>query len=105
MRSTLFHRRALPGIRRPRLRRPCLEVLEDRTVPTALIALTTGNQLLLFDSATPGTIARTTTVSGLQAGEQLLDVDVRPATSQLYGLGSTGRIYVVNPLTGVATQT
>jgi hypothetical protein len=105
MRSLSSRRRALPAARRPRDRRLCLEVLEDRTVPTALVALTTGNQLLTFDSASPGTITRTAAVTGLQAGEQLLDIDARPANSLLYGLGSTGRIYIVNPFTGAATQT
>src|SRR5262245_49229902 len=92
---------------RHRTSRPPLtvEVLEDRTVPSALVALTTSNQLLTFDSTLPGNITRTATVTGLQSGEQLLDIDFRPANSRLYGLGSTGRIYVLNPFTGAATQT
>src|SRR5262245_49381112 len=89
----------------PAARPLALEALEDRTVPTALVALTTTNQLLTFDSATPNVITRTATVTGLQSGEQLLDIDFRPATSQLYGLGSTGRIYILNPFTGSSTQT
>jgi hypothetical protein len=35
-------------------------------------------------------------------GERLLSIDFRPATGQLYGAGSTGRLYVVNLNTGVA---
>jgi hypothetical protein len=32
-----------------------------------------------------------------------LGIDVRPATRQLYALGSTSRLYTLNPSTGVAT--
>jgi hypothetical protein len=69
-----------------------------------LLALTTTNQLLTFDSSTPGTIATSVGVTGLVAGETLLGVDQRPATGLLYGLGSTSRLYSINQATGVATQ-
>ena len=46
----------------------------------------------------------TVPVTGLQAGETLVGIDVRPANSVLYGVGSTSRVYTVNPLTGLATQ-
>ncbi len=42
------------------------------------------------------------TISGLGAGVKILAIDFRPATGQLYGVGSDSRIYVINPLTGVA---
>jgi len=38
----------------------------------------------------------------LQGGENILAIDFRPATGQLYGLGSSSRIYVINPATGLA---
>lgn len=68
-----------------------------------MTALTSGNRLLTFDSATPGTITKTVTVTGLAAGENLLGIDFRPATGVLYALGSTSRIYSINSDTGVAT--
>jgi hypothetical protein len=40
--------------------------------------------------------------TGLQPGETILGIDFRPATGQLYGLGSTSRLYVINPTTGAA---
>jgi hypothetical protein len=43
-------------------------------------------------------------ITGLQAGESILAIDLRPATGQLYALGSTSRLYTINPVTGVATQ-
>lgn len=78
------------------------------TPPVAAVAgdvfvLTASNKLLSFDRATPGTIRTTATVTGLQAGENLLGIDYRPADGMLYGVGSTGRIYTLNGTTGAAT--
>jgi len=45
-------------------------------------------------------------VTGLQPGEQLVGIDRRPKTGEIYAvgkLGTTGRLYTVNPTTGVAT--
>ncbi|SDI07529.1 DUF4394 domain-containing protein [Janthinobacterium sp. YR213] len=68
-----------------------------------VFVLTASNKLLSFDRATPATIRTTATVTGLQTGENLLGIDVRPADGQLYGVGSTGRIYNLNGVTGAAT--
>ncbi|MBW3502408.1 DUF4394 domain-containing protein [Janthinobacterium sp. NKUCC08_JDC] len=68
-----------------------------------VFVLTASNKLLSFDRAAPATIRTTATVTGLQAGENLLGIDFRPADGQLYGVGSTGRIYTLNGVTGAAT--
>jgi hypothetical protein len=64
---------------------------------------TDGTSLVRFDSTTPGTVTGPVLVTGLQPAETLIGIDYRPATGQLYGLGSTGRVYTINPTTGVAT--
>lgn len=69
-----------------------------------IVALTTSNSLLTFDANAPGTILSTVAVSGLQSGENLLGIDLRPVDHQLYGLGSTGRLYRVDRVSGAATQ-
>src|SRR5262245_42703979 len=84
--------------------RPGIEPLEDRCVPTALVALSTSNQLLGFDSSAPGTIQATLPITGLQPGESILDIDFRPRTGQLFGLGSSNRLYAINPSSGAAAQ-
>jgi hypothetical protein len=71
---------------------------------STMYAITTTNNLLRFDSGTPGTILSTVAVSGLQVGENLLGIDFRPASGQLYGLGSTSRVYTIDLTNGVATQ-
>jgi hypothetical protein len=43
-------------------------------------------------------------VTGLQQGESLLGIDFRPANGLLYGVGSSNRLYTVNPRTGEASQ-
>ncbi len=92
------------GQPRARLR---VERLEDRQVPTTLFGLNaTGTQLLAFDTATPGTIDRVLTVTGLRAGEVLVGIDFRPATGDLVGVGqfgATGQVYTINTQTGAAT--
>jgi hypothetical protein len=67
-----------------------------------MLGLTTENELIRFDSDNPGATSAPVAVTGLQAGETLLGVDYRPATGQLFGLGSSNRVYTVNPLTGAA---
>ena len=83
--------------------RPRLTNLESREVPALLLGLTAANALVSFDSATPGTIIGTTPVIGLGIGENLVGIDYRPATGQLFGVGSSSTVYVINPATGVAT--
>ena len=65
---------------------------------------TSSGNLIQFDSATPGVIAKSVAVTGLQASETLLGIDFRPATGQLFGLGSGSRLYVIDINTGAATQ-
>ncbi len=43
-------------------------------------------------------------ITGLQNNEQILGIDFRPATGQLYGLGSSSRLYLIDTDTAVATQ-
>lgn len=59
-------------------------------------------RLVTFDSATPGTLTSTTTVTGV-IGSAILGIDFRPATRTLYALGGNSRLYTINVSTGVAT--
>lgn len=60
--------------------------------------------LISFDSATPGTIISGVGISGMQANETVLGIDFRPATGEMYALGSFSRLYQLNQSTGAATQ-
>ena len=70
----------------------------------AIFGLTTSDALVTFDTTTPGTISSPLPITGLVGGDTLLGIDFRPATGQLYGLGSGSRLYLINTGTGVATQ-
>lgn len=70
-----------------------------------VFAVTSGNNLLSFNSARPDVLLSKRAITGLAAGETLNGIDFRPATGVLYGLGSTGRLYTLNTTTGVATAT
>lgn len=77
-----------------------------------IFGLTTQNQLITFDSATPSTVAAVGGVTGLVAGDTLVGIDFRPSlgpnNGRLYAVGfnstnGSGRIYTLNTTTGAAT--
>jgi hypothetical protein len=86
-----------------------LEVLEARIAPATIFVVNDNNQLISFDSATPGTIIATKTITGLSNAnggvETVKGIDFRPADGKLYALGidviagannDQGRIYTVD---------
>ena len=67
--------------------------------------LTTNNELILFDTRAPGSVFSRAVVSGLkEPGEALLGIDLRPSNNRLYAVSDRGLLYVVDPVTGAATQ-
>ena len=73
-----------------------------------ITALTNTNTLVSFDSATPGTILNTVTLSGLTGGDAVVGIDYRPIDGVLIGLGynsstGTARVYSITTA-GVATS-
>jgi len=75
----------------------------DPATAFGITGLDTQNNLVFFDSANPTAVTGSVGVSGLQTGESLLGIDYRPATGDLYGIGSTSQIYLINQTTGAAT--
>ena len=61
--------------------------------------LTDANQLVKLNANAPGTVISTIPITGLGA-EKIIAIDFRPATGQLYGLGASSHLYVINPETG-----
>ena len=62
-------------------------------------------RLISFDVSAPGSLQGDVRISGLPPGEVLKGIDFRPATGELFALGGTSRLYVIDPFTGVATAT
>ncbi len=72
-------------------------------VAVTLYGLADGNNLITFNSTTPGTIRSTVPITGLQPGETIVGIDEQPQTAQLYGVGSSSRLYSIDATTGAAT--
>lgn len=71
-------------------------------------ALTTANEIVTFSVQAPGTAVLTKAITGLNSGDDVVGIDVRPATGQLYAVvqgttTATDRVYTVDPATGAAT--
>jgi hypothetical protein len=71
-------------------------------VPTNPVAYAVDgtNNLLIFNPFDPKPIAKP--ITGMQVGETILGLDMRPANGQLYALGSTSRLYTLNTSSGAA---
>ena len=72
--------------------------------PDTIYGVTVANVLVGFDSAFPNFAAAIGPITGLQKGEQILGIDFRPFNGQLYGLGSTSRLYTIDRFTAAATE-
>lgn len=70
---------------------------------TTIVGVTVQNNIVTFDQATPGTLISNLAVTGLNPGEQLLEIDMRPATGEIFGITSDNRVTRIDPVTGIAT--
>ena len=59
------------------------------------------DNILSFYSDAPGTILSSHAITGLQSSEEIQGID--EFNGVLYGLGSSSRLYTINPNTGTAT--
>jgi hypothetical protein len=66
-------------------------------------ALASNNTILTYNAQNLMTATSTTAIVGLPSAENIVSIDYRPATGQLYALGSSNRIYFINEKSGVAT--
>jgi hypothetical protein len=66
-------------------------------------ALASNNTILTYNAQNLMTATSTTAIVGLPPAENIVSIDYRPATGQLYALGSSSRIYFINEKSGVAT--
>ena len=71
-----------------------------------------GTNLLTFDTALPGTIRTSVGITGVDATQTLVGLDVRPLNNALYALGynaaaaagvANSQIYTINAVTGLAS--
>jgi len=62
--------------------------------------ITASGQLSKYNAMAAETAISSKSITGLQPGESILSIDFRPATGELYGLGSSSRLYIINTTTG-----
>ena len=79
-------------------------LLAPSALAVSIYALTTDNKLLLLDADVPANISSVRPITGLDVGDDLVAIDVRPATGQLYALSRDASLYTVDPATAVATK-
>jgi hypothetical protein len=77
------------------------------TRAVTIYGLTTSNQIVTFLSAAPNTLlpapgGAPVAITGLNSGENVLGLDVRPATGEIYGVTSESRLITINPVSGAA---
>lgn len=67
-----------------------------------LLGVNIMGELVSFNRGAPGNLCTHDPITGLEPGEAVLGIDVRPADSELYALGSSGKIYTLDEV-GEAT--
>ncbi|MEL7238024.1 MAG: DUF4394 domain-containing protein, partial [Planctomycetota bacterium] len=68
-----------------------------------IYGLTTQNSITVIDAANPSSTLDGGFISGLAANETLLDIDFRPGTGEVYGIGSFDNVYISDQTTFDAT--
>jgi hypothetical protein len=81
---------------------PSRQLAALRALDGVAWGLGSDNQLMAFSLQNPGQILRRLAVSGLADGEQIVGIDVRPRTGELYALSASNRLYLVDALSGAA---
>lgn len=77
---------------------------EMGTAPeVSFTALTNDNRIAKFEARQLNSPMDIMPITGLESGEMILSIDYRPATGQLYALGSSSRLYIINENNGMAT--
>jgi hypothetical protein len=75
---------------------------EGPKLDVVFTALTSTGNLQTYNANNLSSMMNSKNITGLQYGETILAIDYRPATGQLYGLGSLSHIYVID-MNGMAT--
>lgn len=78
---------------------------EPITPPAGLVyGVTTANELFAFNPDTPSVILGRAPITNLTAGERMLGIDFRQGSNLLYGLGSSGQLYLIDGSNAMASK-
>ncbi len=82
----------------------CGVAVSTNAAAELVYGVTDTQTLVSFDSSDSSNLLTGVAISGLQNNEQIRGIDIRPATGQLYGMGSFNNLYTIDAVTGAATQ-
>ncbi|MEL7483578.1 MAG: DUF4394 domain-containing protein, partial [Planctomycetota bacterium] len=69
-----------------------------------IYAVTDNQTLVTWNSDAPNNVLSGLAISGLQSNEQVRGIDFRPATGELFAVGSFSNLYTIDVSTGAAAQ-
>lgn len=75
---------------------PLLDIAIRPASLPRIFAVTEGNNLVTMRPGNPGQLLGKKKIKGLQSGEAVVAIDFRPSTGELFGLGSSSRLYVID---------
>jgi hypothetical protein len=81
-----------------------LSIFAGSAAAEGLVALSGNNQIGVFDSGT--SLINTSlfkSITGTNAGEVFVGIDLRPSDNLIYGLTTSNNIYTINAYTGVSS--
>jgi hypothetical protein len=65
--------------------------------------VTSGNEIIKYNAKNPDRVLQTLSVSGIESGDQLMAIDFRPATGQLFAMSRNSRLYIIDVQTGATS--
>lgn len=68
-----------------------------------VVGLAPANTLVRFSATSPAAVSANMPITGLNGGDSLVGLDVRPVNGILYAVASSGRLYTIDPASGAAT--
>ncbi|MFW1678162.1 DUF4394 domain-containing protein [Pontibacter sp. JAM-7] len=75
----------------------------EMKMPTSVWALTGDDTLVNVNPAMPADVKHTVALTGLVSGDEIVGIDYRVARGDMYALANTGRIYMIDTQSGVAS--
>ncbi|HEY3384906.1 MAG TPA: DUF4394 domain-containing protein [Saprospiraceae bacterium] len=89
-----------PGDRSLETRSPNITDM-PRKIP--FLGLTSSNEIIWLTTGNSASDQGAIAISGLNSNEQILAIDFRPASGQLYGISNHNKLYTIHTNTGLAT--
>jgi trimeric autotransporter adhesin len=86
----------------------CCSIFTTMITAQTIFGITNDAKIVSFAANSPKTIMVSKAITGIAKGQTIVGLDTRPATGEIFALGynatnDTAMLYVINPMTGIAT--